>query len=291
MKNNESYQDTNQAGHQPNGMKHRWVWGLIFLAAAAVLVVFGWGRINQALPPAPAELSTYMTYEVVNAYPHDPQAFTQGLLYHDGYLYESTGLYGESSLRKVVLETGEVLQHVDLPAEYFGEGLALWEDTLLQLTWREGTGFIYALEDFSELGRFSYETEGWGLTHDGERLIMSDGSADLFFIDPEDFEVMRSVEVTYQGQPIQRLNELEYIRGEVYANIWLTDDIIRIDPVTGEVIGWIDLFGILPDELRTPDTDVLNGIAYDMEGDRLFVTGKNWPLLFEIRLVPVYAGH
>ena len=277
--------------HRINFIKHRWVWGLIFLAAAVVLVVFGWGRLNQSEVFIPGDLSPYMTYKVVNAYPHDPGAFTQGLIYHDGYLYESTGLYGASSLRKVALETGDVLLRVDLPPSYFGEGLTLWEDTLLQLTWLEGTGFIYDLEDFSELGRFSYATEGWGLTHDGTRLIMSDGSATLYFLDPKDFQVINSVEVTYQGEAIERLNELEYINGEVFANIWLTDAIVRIDPETGMVMGWIDLQGILPDELRTSTTDVLNGIAYDPEGERLFVTGKHWPMLYEIRLVPVHSGN
>ena len=288
MKNNGTQQ---YHPYHHNIIRHRWVWGLIFLAVAAVLVFFGWGRLDQAEPSIPGTLSPYMTYEVVNTYPHDPQAFTQGLIYHDGYLYESTGLYGESSLRKVDLETGDVLQQVDLPPNYFGEGLTLWEDTLLQLTWLEETGFIYDLEDFSQLGQFSYATEGWGLTHDGARLIMSDGSAALYFLDVGDFQVIGSVAVTYQGQAIQRLNELEYINGEVYANIWLTDDIVRIDPATGEVTGWIDLSGILPDEFRTPNTDVLNGIAYDPEGDRLFVTGKNWPQLYEIRLVPVDSGN
>ncbi len=284
MRNNEPHQSH---PYHHNIIKHRWAWGLIFLAVAIVLVVFGWGRFDQALPAIPEVLSPYMTFEVVNTYPHDPQAFTQGLLYHEGYLYESTGLYGESSLRKVALETGEVLLQVDLPPNYFGEGLTLWEDTLLQLTWREETGFIYDLEDFSLLGRFTYATEGWGLTHDGSHLIMSDGSATLFFLDPGSFQVVGDVTVTYQGQSVERLNELEYINGEVYANIWLTDDIVRIDPKTGEVVGWIDLAGILPDALRIPTTDVLNGIAYDPEGARLFVTGKNWPQLYEIRLVPV----
>jgi len=232
-----------------------------------------------------------MTYEVVNTYPHDPAAFTQGLVYHDGYLYESTGLYGQSSLRKVALETGVVLQQADLPPNYFGEGLALWEDTLLQITWLEETGFIYDLEDFSLLGQFTYPTEGWGLTHDGERLIMSDGSHRLYFLDPGTFEITGQVEVTDQGEPVERINELEHIQGEVYANIWLTDEIVRIDPGTGEVLGWIDLAGILPEALRAPDTDVLNGIAYDPVGDRLFVTGKNWPELYEIRLVPVTDGN
>lgn len=231
-----------------------------------------------------------MTYEVVNVFPHDPQAFTQGLIYHNGYLYESTGLYGESSLRKVDLETGEVLEQVDLPSNYFGEGLTLWGDTLLQLTWLEETGFIYDLEDFSLLGQFTYPTEGWGLTHDGGRLIMSDGSSQLYFLDPINFQNIGSIEVTYQGETIDRLNELAFINGEVFANIWQTDDIVRIDPETGVVTGWIDLRDILPDKLRTPTTDVLNGIAYDPEGDRLFVTGKNWPTLYEIRLVPMISA-
>jgi len=277
----------NQVNHPKSINKRHWVWALILLVLIAVLVVFGLLRSPQLNASIPETLSPYMTYEVLRAYPHDPQAFTQGLIYHDGFLYESTGLYGASSLRKVSLETGDVLLRVDLPPTYFGEGLTLWEDTLLQLTWLEGTGFIYDLENFSELGRFSYTTEGWGLTHDGTHLIMSDGSATLYFLDPRNFQVINSVKVTYQGEAIESLNELEYINGEVFANIWLTDDIVRIDPATGAVTGWIDLQGILPDELRTPTTDVLNGIAYDPEGERLFVTGKHWPLLYEIRLIPV----
>jgi glutaminyl-peptide cyclotransferase len=260
-----------------------WVLGLLLIALLTV-ALWGW-RSQGAVPPIPEALSPYMTYEVVNAFPHDPTAYTQGLIFHDGYLYESTGLYGESSLRKVELETGTVLQQVDLPPTYFGEGLTQWEAALFLLTWREGTGLIYGLEDFTFVGDFSYSTEGWGLTNDGERLIMSDGSQRLYFLHPGTFEVIGQVEVTYQGNAVWRMNELEYIHGEVYANIYLTDDIVRIDPATGEVKGWIDLSGILPEELRTPDTDVLNGIAYDSEGDRLFVTGKNWPLLFEIHLV------
>jgi glutamine cyclotransferase/dienelactone hydrolase len=232
-------------------------------------------------------LEAPMTYEVIHVFPHDPLAFTQGLIYLDGFLYESTGLYGQSSLRKVALETGEVLQQVDLGSEYFAEGLTAWEDTLIQLTWRKGIGFVYQLEDFSLIDSFTYETEGWGLTHDGERLIMSDGTSKLYFLDPQTYQVTGSVNVTDQGEDITRLNELEYIRGEVFANIWQTDDIARIDPTTGDVLGWIDLSGLLPEDERTTETDVLNGIAYDTEQDRLFVTGKFWPKLFEIRLVPV----
>ena len=238
----------------------------------------------------PPEMFQPMTYEVVNAFPHDPEAFTQGLIYLDGYLYESTGLYGESSLRKVELETGEVLQQVDLSSEYFAEGLTAWEDTLLQITWRENTGFVYDLEDFSLLDQFSYSTEGWGLTQDDQQLIMSDGTPTLYFLDPATFEVIGSVTVTYQGETVERLNELEYFDGQVFANIWQTDYIVRIDPASGEVLGWIDLGGILPQDLRTATTDVLNGIAYDQEGDRLFITGKFWPRLYEIRLVPASSG-
>ena len=232
-------------------------------------------------------LEAPMTYEVIHVFPHDPLAFTQGLIYVDGFLYESTGLYGQSSLRKVALETGEVLQQVDLGSEYFAEGLTAWEDTLIQLTWRKGIGFVYQREDFSLIDNFTYETEGWGLTHDGERLIMSDGTSKLYFLDPQTYQVTGSFNVTDQGEDITRLNELEYIRGEVFANIWQTDDIARIDPTTGDVLGWIDLSGLLPEDERTTETDVLNGIAYDAEQDRLFVTGKLWPKLFEIRLVPV----
>ena len=265
-----------------------WIISGAALLLVAGLVLIGVFLVNAPVSHSlPAELSPYMTYEVVNAFPHDPNAFTQGLIYRDGYLYESTGLYGESSLRKVDLETGQVLQQVDLPAEYFGEGLTDWEDTLLQLTWREETGLIYDLDSFALLDQFSYPMEGWGLTHDGERLIMSDGSATLYFLSPDTFEVLDRVEVTYQGEEVRQINELEYIRGEVFANLWLRDQIIRIDPVSGEVLGWIDLEGLLPDELIRADTDVLNGIAYDPAADRLFLTGKRWPKLFEVRLVPV----
>lgn len=281
-------EDHHRTNRKQSIKQSAWFWALCLLLIVLLAAVL-WGQRSKgsSISSTPETLSPYMTYEVVNAYPHDPQAFTQGLIYHEGYLYESTGLYGESSLRKVELETGMVLQQVNLPLQYFGEGLTLWEDTLLQLTWREGTGFIYDLDEFSLSGQFTYSTEGWGLTHDGERLIMSDGSQRLYFLNPGSFQVSGQVEVSYQGEAVERLNELEFIRGEVYANIWLTDDIVRIDPAIGAVQGWIDLRGILPDELRSPATDVLNGIAYDPEGDRLFVTGKNWPMLYEIRLVPV----
>lgn len=246
---------------------------------------------TSAFTPSPAAIPTeaftpVMTYEVLNVFPHDPQAFTQGLVFYEGYLYESTGLYGRSSLRQVDLETGEVLRKVDLSEEYFAEGLVLYKDRFFQLTWREGIGFIYDLDEFSLLDQFDYQTEGWGLTHDGEHLIMSDGTDNLYFLDPNTLQITETVEVTFMGEEIVRLNELEYIRGEIYANIWRTDYIVRIDPTTGDVLGWIDLRGILPEALRTSETDVLNGIAYDQESGRLFVTGKFWPELYEIRLLP-----
>jgi len=228
-----------------------------------------------------------MTYEVVKVYPHDPNAFTQGLIYLDGFLYESTGLYGESSLRQVALETGAVLQQIALDQAFFGEGLTNWGETLIQLTWREGLGFIYNIDDLSPLGRFDVAGEGWGLTQDGERIIMSDGTSQLAFIDPENFQIIETITVTYGGEEITRINELEYIRGQIFANIWQTEDIIRIDPESGEVLGWIDLSGILPEEACTDAGNVLNGIAYDPAGDRLFVTGKRWQHLYEIQLIPI----
>ncbi len=232
----------------------------------------------------PTAVITY-TYAVINAYPHDPAAFTQGLVYADGVLYESTGLYGRSSLRRVALETGEVLQRRDLPPEYFGEGLALFDGRLIQLTWQNNTGFVYDARSFEQLHVWEYPAEGWGLTHDGTHLIMSDGSAVLRFLDPYTFAVQREVLVTDGGRPVVRLNELEYVNGEVFANVWQTDWVVRIDPHTGRVLGWVDLSGLLTADERQ-GADVLNGIAYDAGHNRLFVTGKLWPKLFEIALVP-----
>lgn len=223
------------------------------------------------------------SYVVVNTYPHDDQAFTQGLVYSGGELFESTGLYGDSSLRRATLETGRVLQRTDLDADFFAEGLALWGDRLLQLTWRENTCLIWDAVSFAPDGTFSYTGEGWGLTHDGRRLIMSDGSATLRFRDPLTFAEIGSVEVTDDGEPVTLLNELEWIRGEVFANRFITDRIARIDPGTGEVIAWIDLTGLL--DPVPPGASVLNGIAWDDDGERLFVTGKLWPSLYEIELI------
>ena len=237
-------------------------------------------------PPARAQTPTY-AYRIVQAYPHDREAFTQGLIFQDGLLYEGTGLRGRSSLRRVDLETGQVLQIHSLADQYFGEGITIYGDKIYQLTWQSRVGFVYDKESFELLQEFSYPTEGWGITHDGERLIMSDGTATLYFWDPETLAEIGHVQVHDQGSPVTRLNELEYVQGEIYANVWQTNLIARIDPQTGQVVGWIVLQGLLtPEDLSQP-VDVLNGIAYDAASDRLFVTGKLWPKLFEIELVPV----
>lgn len=224
-------------------------------------------------------------FRVIHSYPHDTSAYTEGLFYKDGYLYESTGEVGESSVRKVQLETGKVLQRHDVPSPYYGEGIINWKDRLIQLTWKNQTGFVYGLDDFKLRHTFSYPGEGWALTRDSKHLYMSDGSAVLRILDPDTLTETGSIKVLADGVPVTRLNELEWVKGEIYANIWLTNRIARIDPVTGKVVGWIDLDGLLDtSKLADPD-DVLNGIAYDAVHDRLFVTGKRWPRLFEIKLV------
>jgi glutamine cyclotransferase len=222
-------------------------------------------------------------YAVQRTYPHDANAFTQGLEYLDGYLYEGTGLNGRSSIRKVNLETGKVVRQRDIPREYFGEGITIWKSALIELTWQSQVAFVYDRDTFQPRRMFNYMGEGWGLTHDASNLIMSDGTADLRFLDPETFKERRRVTVIDGGRPVPRLNELEYVKGQVFANIYTTDDIVRIDPVSGRVLGRIDLRGLLTD---SPAADVLNGIAYDQAGDRLFVTGKLWPKLFEIKIRP-----
>lgn len=224
-------------------------------------------------------------YRVLHAYPHDSNAFTQGLVYVDGHLYESTGLNGHSTLREDDLETGRVLREVDVPSRYFAEGLTDWGSTLVQLTWKAHIGFVYDRATFRLLKTFQYPWEGWGLTQDGKHLIMSDGTETIHFLDPNTFEQVQSIRVTDRGKPVQNLNELEYIHGEIYANVWMTNHIARISPETGKVLGWINLAGILPSVEVRDEGAVLNGIAYDAAHNRLFVTGKLWPRLFQIQVV------
>jgi glutaminyl-peptide cyclotransferase len=226
------------------------------------------------------------TYRIVRTYPHDPHAFTQGLIFVDGSLYESTGLNGQSSLRMVDLATGRNLQSQPVDSKYFAEGLTAWGATLVQLTWESHVAFVYDRFSFRVLRTFSYSGEGWGLTQDGKSLILSDGSDTLRFFDPATFRDVRHVSVKDHGKPVTEINELEFIHGEIYANIWHSDRIARIAPGTGKVLGWIDLKGLLADSERATPEAVLNGIAYDSVHDRLFVTGKLWPKLFEIRVVP-----
>jgi glutamine cyclotransferase len=260
----------------------------MFARAMIVAVAMTIGRSAHPLgfapwqPPAGVKLPV-LGYTVVRAYPHDRDAFTQGLQYLDGFLYEGTGLNGRSSIRKVKLETGEVVQRREVPEQYFGEGIVVWQSELFQLTWQSGVAFIYDRATFAPRRSVKYQGEGWGLTHDGASLVMSDGSDSLRFLDPATFGERRRVKVTAAGAPLRALNELEYVKGEILANVWQTDYLARIDPKTGRVTGWVDLRGLLSERDRA-STDVLNGIAFDAAGDRLFVTGKLWPRLFEIKL-------
>ena len=250
------------------------------------LAIFLWTALYSA-PPSKAQAPGHSdTYQIVHEYPHDPEAFTQGLVYVDGHLYESTGRNGKSSVRMVDLQTGRVLQHYDLPAEYFGEGLTNWGSSLVQLTWKSKEGFVYDRFSLALKRTFRYEGEGWGLTHDDKQLILSDGTPVLRFLNPQSFSEIRRISVIDErGRPVSNVNELEYVRGDIYANIWHTDEIVRISPRTGKILGRIDLTGLMSkDRLGDPDA-VFNGIAYDSTGDRLFVTGKLWPTLFEIKVV------
>jgi glutamine cyclotransferase len=261
-------------------------------AAENAFIVFeqqdGQWRLDEIYPSvAMNPVAPVSRYQVVAEYPHDPDAFTQGLVISNGELFEGTGLEGESTLRKVELDSGDVLQMRELDEEYFGEGIAVLNGRIYQLTWRSGVAFVYDAETFELLKTFSYEGEGWGLTTDGERLIMSNGTNTLVFRDPETFAVAGQIDVRDSGIPVPDLNELEYVDGEIWANVWQTDRVARIDPASGQVIGWIDLSGLLSEEEREGhDVDVLNGIAYEPESGRIFVTGKLWPNLFEIELVP-----
>ncbi|MHC4646532.1 MAG: glutaminyl-peptide cyclotransferase [Planctomycetota bacterium] len=232
-------------------------------------------------PPAPV-----YGYEIVKTYPHDPRAFTQGLVFSKGFLYESTGLYGRSELRKLKLETAQVLLRHKLPRRFFAEGITIHRDRIIQLTWKSRKGFVYDSNTLEPLGAFAWPAQGWGITHDQERLIISDGTSTLHLLDPNTFEPIGSLKVHDNNTPVPRLNELEYVKGRIYANIWETDRIAVISPETGRVLAWIDLKGILKDSKHKKPGGVLNGITYDKKNDRLFVTGKLWPHIFHIRLIP-----
>jgi len=253
------------------------MFGSMLIIASTILIIQQFGK----RPPSQVQYS----YEIVNVYPHDPEAFTEGLVFDDGVLYEGTGLYGQSTLRRVELKTGRVLQIYALPNDVFGEGVTIFGDEIIQLTWLQHRGFVYDRQTFEPLKEFSYATEGWGLTNNGSCLIMSDGTANLYFLDPETYEVVGQVEVR-DGSPVTGLNELEYIRGYVYANVWHERLIAKIDPKTGNVRGWIDLSKII-DYDKLDSESVLNGIAYNAKDDLIYVTGKRWPQLFEIRLTPM----
>jgi glutamine cyclotransferase len=226
------------------------------------------------------------SYRVINTYPHDRTAFTQGLEYRDGFLYEGTGITGRSSVRKVDLTTGRVVQDFPVPQPFFGEGITVVGNQIIELTWQSQTGFVYDKSDFRVLRSFQYPGEGWGLTNDGKQIYMSDGSSQIRVWDPATLKEVRRITVKDGNQPVTELNELEFVKGEILANVWQTDRIARISPADGKVLGWIDLSGILPKSERSSSDAVLNGIAYDAASDRLFVTGKLWPKLFEIKLVP-----
>lgn len=251
------------------------------LAAAVCTAGDTQGRGRGVKPAAPAVYG----YKVVRSFPHDRRAFTQGLVYLDGVLYEGTGMNGHSGIRKVRLETGEVLQTRPLDSQYFGEGIVVWKDRIVQLTWQHGLGFVYDLKTFEPRSSFNYTGEGWGLTHDGTRIIMSDGSASgtLRYLNPETLRETGRLVVRDRGQPVPHLNELEFVKGEIFANVWQTERIARIAPKTGQVTGWVELRGLL-DPREAAGVDVLNGIAYDAQRRRLLVTGKLWPSLFEIRV-------
>jgi len=245
-------------------------------------LIGGWS-ILMAQVPSSGGLPLY-GYRIVNVYPHDAGAFTQGLQYLDGYFYEGTGLNGRSSIRKVTLETGKVLQQRTVPGEFFGEGITVWKNDLFELTWQSHVAFVYDRATFEPKKRFTYPGEGWGLTSDGTNLIMSDGTDELRVLDPVTFAEKRRIKVTAGGIALRNLNELEYMKGDILANIWMTDYVARVAPDSGRVTAYIDLRGLLTATERA-NTDVLNGIAYDAKQDRLFVTGKLWPKLFEIKLV------
>jgi glutamine cyclotransferase len=254
----------------------------------ALALTIGFVRVAaspQGAAPVPVAGLPVYGYTVVRTFPHDRDAFTQGLQFVDGEFYEGTGQNGRSSIRRVKIETGEVLQRRDLGPEHFGEGITVLGADLFQLTWQSGVAFVYDRVTFRPRRSFSYPGEGWGLTSDGTNLIMSDGTDALRILDPGTFKERRRLKVNAAGRPVDQLNELEYVKGEIYANVWQTDYVARIDPKTGRVTGWVDFSGLLTPRERL-SVDVLNGVAYDAAADRLFVTGKLWPKVFEVKLQP-----
>jgi glutaminyl-peptide cyclotransferase len=254
---------------------------VIMVVLVASVASFVWVNTWQA--PGSANSPTLYTYNIIKTFPHDGSAFTEGLVFSNGFLYESTGRLGDSSVRRVDLESGGVLQEYLLPGQYFGEGLTVENDSLIQLTWLNKVGFVYDKGTFGLLGNFSYSTEGWGLTNNGSALIMSDGTSTLTFLDPSTFQKIDEVSVHDGNTSVSNINELEYIKGDIYANIWMTQKIAIINPLTGAVKGWINLAGIYQTNVTD---DVLNGIAYDSDNGRLFVTGKDWPSLYQIKITP-----
>jgi len=266
-------------------MKKSLVIALLFIVAILVMSGSILVYLNSNKLQGPPSAVTHYTYTIVNTYPHDTNAFTEGLVYSDGFLYESTGISGSSSLRRVDLNTGTVQQQVMLPSPYFGEGITIVGNKIIQLTWQSHLGFIYNKTTFALLGNFSYTTEGWGLTFDGTHLVMSDGTDSLYFLDPITFQQTGKVAVHDGNTTVVNINELEYINGDVYANIWQTNTIAIINPQTGQITGWIDLTGLPEEQNINPDA-VLNGNAYDKTNNGLFVTGKDWPNLYQIKLVP-----
>lgn len=255
------------------------------LAGCVALCLAGGLTCGLAITAVQAAEAPVSTVRVVARFPHDPNAFTQGLIVVDGELYEGTGRYGESTLRRVDLETGRVLEQVELPDHWFGEGIAAWQDEIVQLTWRAGIGLRFERASLEPRGRFSIDGEGWGLTQDGRHWIMSDGSADLRFLDPTDGSELRRLRAMDGEKPVDRLNELEYLHGEVWANLWYQDRLVRIDPNDGRVLGYVDLSNLWPTEVSRRSDQVLNGIAFDPDSGDLFVTGKRWPWLYQVEVV------
>ncbi|CAN5694537.1 glutaminyl-peptide cyclotransferase [soil metagenome] len=267
-----------------NTLRRRGLVAVIFLSLLSSGCQTGAVANHPAASNANAESVPKYGYEIVNTWPHDNDAYTQGLVFHDGKLLESTGQEGRSSLRSVEPETGKVLKKINIPRPYFAEGITLFKGKIYQLTWQHQLGFIYDAERLEKLGEFSYRGEGWGLTNDGSSLIMSDGTNRIRFLDPDNFRVNRTISVREGRTAVDRINELEYVHGEIYANIWHNERVARIEPQTGRVLGWIDLTGLRARSDANDNEAVLNGIAFDEANDRLFVTGKSWPTLFEIRV-------